>query len=108
METIIQKASGDRWIWLVAILLSVFSILAVYSSTGTLAYRSANDGFTFSYLFRHGSVIVTGLVLMYIAHLINHRYYYRIAQVLLYVSIPLLLYTQIGRGSVRERVCTSV
>src|SRR3546814_10145922 len=73
METIFQKARGDRWIWLVAILLSVFSILAVYSSTGTLAYRSANDGFTFSYLFRHGSVIVTGLVLMYIAHLINHR-----------------------------------
>ncbi|HYH54957.1 MAG TPA: cell division protein FtsW, partial [Anseongella sp.] len=47
MESLFQKARGDRWIWLVAILLSVFSILAVYSSTGTLAYLSANDGFTF-------------------------------------------------------------
>ena len=30
---------GDRIIWIVVILLSLFSILAVYSSTGTLAYK---------------------------------------------------------------------
>lgn len=102
MDVLLQKARGDRWIWLVAILLSVFSILAVYSSTGTLAYLSANDGFTFAYLFRHGSVIVAGLVLMYIAHLINHRYYSRIAQVLLYISIPLLLYTLFFGSSINQ------
>src|SRR3546814_7168137 len=39
---------------------------------------------------------------MYIAHLINHRYYSRIAQVLLYVSIPLLLYTLFFGSSINQ------
>ena len=30
---------GDRMIWMVVIILFIFSMLAVYSATGTLAYR---------------------------------------------------------------------
>src|SRR3546814_4030608 len=47
-------------------------------------------------------VCSSDLVLMYIAHLINHRYYSRIAQVLLYVSIPLLLYTLFFGSSINQ------
>ena len=36
-----SKIKGDRYIWLVVFVLSVFSILAVYSSTQTLAYQEA-------------------------------------------------------------------
>jgi len=39
MKYLLNKIKGDKIIWLVVIILSVFSILAVYSSTGTLAYK---------------------------------------------------------------------
>jgi cell division protein FtsW (lipid II flippase) len=33
MNQILSNVKGDRWIWLIVILLSVISMLAVYSST---------------------------------------------------------------------------
>ena len=39
MSTFLKNIKGDKVIWIVVVLLSVFSILAVYSSTGMLAYR---------------------------------------------------------------------
>ena len=48
----LSKVKGDRYIWLVVFVLSVFSILAVYSSTETLAYKSAG-GNTEYYLIKH-------------------------------------------------------
>jgi len=74
------------------LLLSVFSLLLVYSSIVTLAYRH-HDGNTFYHLFRHGFILVCGLGLMYLAHKIKYTYYSKIAQLALYVSIPLLLIT---------------
>jgi cell division protein FtsW len=74
------------------ILLSVLSLLLVYSSIVTLAYRH-HDGNTFYYLFRHGFILVCGLGLMYAAHRVKYTYYSKIAQLALYISIPLLLVT---------------
>ena len=39
MEYIFSKLKGDKWIWIIVILLSIWSLLAVYSSVGTLAYK---------------------------------------------------------------------
>ena len=39
MTKILTSIKGDKVIWAVVLLLTLFSILAVYSSTGTLAYR---------------------------------------------------------------------
>lgn len=105
MKTIIndllQKTRGDRAIWLIVLFLSFLSLLAVYSSTGTLAYKF-QSGNTEYYLIKHGMMIVVGLVLMYFAHLINYRYYSRIAQLLLFLSIPLLLYTLVFGSNINE------
>ncbi|HXH19705.1 MAG TPA: FtsW/RodA/SpoVE family cell cycle protein, partial [Chitinophagales bacterium] len=92
MQSLLKKIHGDQYIWLVVFLLSVFSLLAVYSSTGTLAYKY-QAGNTEYYLFKHLSILAIGLGLMYLAHLVDYRYYSRIAQLLLYVSIPLLVIT---------------
>jgi len=73
-------------------MLSIFSILAVYSSTGTLAFRQ-QGGDTEYYLFRHFFLLAGGILLMYLAHIINFNYYSRIAQLMLYISVPLLLIT---------------
>ncbi len=92
MNWILKHTKGDKWIWLIIFALSMCSMLAVYSSTGTLAYRY-QSGNIYHYLIKHMTMIFVGLGLMYIAHLINYRYYSRGAQLLLYISIPLLLFT---------------
>lgn len=74
------------------LILSVASVLLVYSSIVTLAYRH-HDGNTLYYLFRHGFILVCGLGLMYLAHRVKFTYYSKIAQLALYISVPLLLLT---------------
>jgi len=39
MNRILNNTKGDRWIWLIVILLSVISLLSVYSAIGSLAYK---------------------------------------------------------------------
>jgi len=87
-----ERIQGDKVIWLIVLLLSIVSLLAVYSSTGTLAYKY-QAGNTEYYLIKHFGLLVFGLVLMYLAHLADYRIYSRIAQILLIISVPLLLFT---------------
>ncbi|MGI8893910.1 MAG: FtsW/RodA/SpoVE family cell cycle protein [Bacteroidia bacterium] len=98
LETYVK---GDRLIWLVVILLSLFSVLAVYSSTGTLAYRY-QAGNTEYYLFKHFIILVAGFLIMYLAHLVRYTYYSRIAQLGLLVAIPLLIFTLLSGTNINE------
>ncbi len=82
-------------------LLSVISLLAVYSSTGTLAYRY-RDGNTEYYILKHFMIMVMGLGLMYLAHKINYSYYSRLSQLALYVAIPLLAFTLVSGTNLNE------
>jgi cell division protein FtsW len=92
MKNILNTFKGDRYIWGVVVLLSVFSLLAVYSSAGTLAYKY-KAGNTEYYLLKQILVIALGIGLMYLTHLVNHKYFSRISQILYYVSIVLLFFT---------------
>jgi cell division protein FtsW len=101
MNWILSKTKGDIWIWMVVAFLSLVSLLAVYSSTGTLAYKF-QSGNTEYYLFKHLSLMIVGLVLMWFAHLVDYRYYSRISQILLFISIPLLLYTLLFGNEINQ------
>lgn len=92
VERIFQRTGGDRYIWLVVIFLSIISMLAVYSSTGSLAFKYQGGNMEY-YLIRQFGMIMLGIFLMYIAHKINYTYYSRFAQLLLYISVPLLFIT---------------
>lgn len=92
MKKLFDHITGDKVIWMIVIILSFFSLLGVYSSTGTLAYKY-QGGHTEYYLFKHLAILVLGIALMYVSHLIPYKYYSRIAQILIYISIPLLLIT---------------
>ncbi|MRX48077.1 cell division protein FtsW [Pedobacter sp. HX-22-1] len=91
MKDILNHTRGDRWIWLIIILLSLLSVLAVYSATGTLAYKRGVG--SESLMFKHLLFIIIGFVLIYFAHLLNYRYYGGISKILMIITIPLLLYT---------------
>lgn len=60
VEHLLSKLKGDRWIWIIVILLSGWSLLAVYSSVGTLAYKEGKG--TELYLFKHFSLIAVAEV----------------------------------------------
>ena len=38
-ERLLQKTKGDKVIWALVVLLTLVSLLAVYSATGSLAYK---------------------------------------------------------------------
>jgi cell division protein FtsW len=86
-----KNLQGDRVIWAVVFALSLISILVVYSSIGTLAYkRTASPE---SYLLKHTFMVFLGLAAMWFAHKIDYRYYSKISRFALWVSVPLLIYT---------------
>ena len=96
MEQIFSKVKGDRWIWIIVLILSMWSVLAVYSATGTIAYKKGVG--TEAYLFKHFVFILVGIALMYFSHLLDYKYYAGISKLLMVITIPLLLYFQwIGR-----------
>ena len=83
---------GDKVIWSLIVVLGIFSILAVYSSTGTLAYIRMGGNTTY-YLVRHGIILGFGVFVIFITHLIPYRYFSRLSQLFLYGSIALLILT---------------
>jgi cell division protein FtsW len=101
MPTESKHIKGDRVIWMVVILLSLLSLLAVYSSTGTLAYKY-QEGNTIYYMVKHLIILMLGFALMYLAHKVKYTYYSRIFQVTLYVAILLLIITLLFGKDVNE------
>ena len=101
-DNLVSKTRGDKFIWALVIILTLASLLLVYSSTGSLAYRMSKS--TESYLFKQFAFIILGLIIIYFAHRINYAVYSRVALILFLASIPLLLYTllfgvQLNAGS---------
>jgi cell division protein FtsW len=91
-DFISKYLKGDPIIWLVVFALSIFGILAVYSSTGTLAYQE-RGGNTEYYLVKHVALLLFGLFTMWLCHLVPISYYSRITQIMLFLAVPLLVYT---------------
>ncbi|WP_078349760.1 FtsW/RodA/SpoVE family cell cycle protein [Mucilaginibacter pedocola] len=89
--SILANVKGDRWIWLIVLMLSTISMLAVYSSIGTLAYTRGVG--VESILMKHLFMILAGIGLMYVSHRLDYRYYAGISKLLMLITIPLLLYT---------------
>ena len=86
-----ENLQGDRVIWAVVLMLSLISILVVYSSIGTLAFRKTTSPEW--YLLKHTSMVLLGLASMWVAHKIDYRYYSKLSRLALWASVPLLLYT---------------
>lgn len=91
MQRILQRIKGDKVIWSVVLVLALISLLAVYSSTSSLAFK--NDRNNTYYLVKQLFVLGFGLIMIYLVHLVNYTKFARIAVLLYAISIPLLIYT---------------
>ena len=92
LKKFIDSIQGDKWIWTIIGILSVISLLVVYSSVRTLAYKY-HAGNTEYYLLKHVFVLGLGITVAYFAHRVDHRYYSQVAKLLMIISVPLLVYT---------------
>lgn len=98
---LVYRTRGDKYIWGIVVVLSLISILVVYSATGSLAYKTYK-GNANVYLFKQLSFTVIGLIGIYILHRINYTFFSRVATLLFYISIPLLLYTLVFGAKINE------
>ncbi|MEE9461325.1 MAG: FtsW/RodA/SpoVE family cell cycle protein [Bacteroidales bacterium] len=92
MFAIRKYIGGDRIIWAVIIVLSLYSLLSVYSTSGILVFRNPGSSPTY-YVFRHGILLMAGLFMVYLTHLVPYRYFSRLSQLLMIIVIPLLIVT---------------
>lgn len=101
LQAFLNKTKGDRWIWLIIILLSLISVMAVYSATGALAYRKG-EAVEKLLITKHLIFVLLGLAMIYIAHLLDYRYYAGISKILMFITIPLLIYTLIFGANLND------
>ena len=73
------KFKGDKIIWAIVILLSLFSIMVVYSAAG------------WSDLISHIPKLLIGLFAMYVVHLIPFKYFSKLGQLGYFTSVLLLV-----------------
>ena len=90
--SLLSRTKGDKAIWAIVLVLALVSMLVVYSSTGLLAYKY-NRGNTEIYLFKQIMFIIVGMAVIYFSHRVNYTLYSRVARILFFISIPLLIYT---------------
>ena len=86
-----ENLQGDRVIWAVVFALSLISILVVYSSIGTLAFKRTES--PESFLIKHTLTVFIGMAAMWFAHRVDYRYYSKLSKFALWISIPMLIYT---------------
>jgi cell division protein FtsW len=96
-----DNLKGDPVIWGIVLLLSLISILAVYSATGSLAYRKMG-GNTEVYLFKHSALIFASIVVMWAVHNIPYKYFSKLSLFALWVSVPLLMITYLFGSTINE------
>lgn len=92
MKKWLNQLHGDRTIWMVVIFLMLFSLLAVYGSISTLAVKG---GGSTRFLFKHALMLGLGFFLMYKLHQVKFKYFSRIAFLLFWPTVFLLLLTLI-------------
>jgi len=90
LRQIARTFQGDRSIWIIITLLTLVSIMTVYSSTSLLAVKDNKD--IHVYLFKHIALIVAAYGFMWFMHQISYQYYSGLYKVLLPLGILALLY----------------
>jgi cell division protein FtsW len=97
----IKFIRGDRVIWTVIIILSVVSLLSVYSSTGSLAYKKVS-GDTYYYLFRQFKYIMLGLGVIIFFQIIPYHAFNKLSIGFLAAAVVLLVITLFRGQEINE------
>lgn len=89
---------GDKTLWVVFFLLSIISLVEVYSSIGYEAYRLESAGGPTGLFLRHLLIVLATWVIVAVCSRINYRFFSRFAVLGLWASIVLLAVTLMMGG----------
>ncbi|WP_196890702.1 FtsW/RodA/SpoVE family cell cycle protein [Aureivirga marina] len=92
MKELLKQLKGDRVIWAVVAALAIFSFMPIYSASTNLVYVVGN-GSTTGHLLKHAFLLFFGFGIIYFVHKIPYRYFSGGSILMLYIVIPLLVYT---------------
>lgn len=84
--------NGDRALWVIITALAIASLLVVYSSTASMAYRKAG-GDTMHYFFSQLKFIILGFAVMIVASKVNYQKYMRFASLAFIVALGFMALT---------------
>jgi len=96
---------GDRIIWGLVVLFMIYSLLAVYSSSASVAYLKYG-GNTSYFLRSQFFMLVLSLVIIVVVHYLPYRIYSSLAGLILLFSVGLLILTFAIGARVNEAVRT--
>ena len=100
MKKILKLFGGDKVIWVMLVILTVYSVLAVTSSIVSLSY---NEGKSIaSLVMRHVIFLAFGWGVTYVVHLFPPKLYIKFAPLLLIIAVGLLIYTLIWGVEINE------
>lgn len=91
MHKLFKHIQGDKTIWVIIGVLSLFSFMPIYSASSNLVYTVG--GSTFGYMFKHFVHLFLGLAILYGVHKIPYRFFKGLSMLVLPVSIILLIIT---------------
>ena len=96
---------GDRVIWALVVVFMFYSLLAVYSSSASVAYMKFGGNTTY-FLRSQILMLAMSLIIIVIVHYLPYRIYSRLAGIILLFSIGLLILTFAIGSRVNEAVRT--
>lgn len=99
MKNVLQLFGGDKVLWFLMVILTIYSGLAVASSVVSLAY---GDGNVAIHIIRHSSFLLIGWFIMYIVHLIPYKWYSVFAQLIVVIAAGLLAVTLVAGEQVNQ------
>jgi cell division protein FtsW len=101
MTALLDKLRGDRVIWMTALFLGLISLIAVYSSISSLAFKREGGG-TLHFLMKHGLMLASGGVIMYYASKLRYSAYSKLSQLALPFVAGLLLLTLLLGSNIND------
>ncbi|WP_417427896.1 FtsW/RodA/SpoVE family cell cycle protein [Halpernia sp.] len=91
-ENKFEYLKGDKVLWMVIIVISVFSIFPVYSASSNLQYI-VNNGTTTGHVLKHMAFVIVGLIIMRGVGFIKYEYIGKLSSLFLGFTIFLLILT---------------
>jgi cell division protein FtsW len=88
MDLLKNLFKGDKVIWIIFLFLCVISVIEVFSAASTLTYKTGDH---WGPITQHTVILLIGVLVVWITHKVNYRYFQVIPVFLLPLSAILLL-----------------
>jgi len=89
MDLLKNLFKGDKVIWIIFLFLCVISVIEVFSAASTLTYKTGDH---WGPITQHTVIMLVGVLVVWITHKVNYRYFQVIPVFLLPLSATLLLF----------------